>query len=216
MQLLSSYIVIHSCLSSDLSGAIGLGSSVSSWNVGVLIGLVWAVNGDLDGDFTSLDLLGVHLVDSLLLHLLGGKSNEAETTSLAGFVAGLKLLDHETGDWSEGDLGRGWLVSSEELLKLRCVSAAINLNEYRTYLFLRKIVWQIGNHNLVLGWDTVGWRTTLATLTWLTRRTSSLLLWLLGFLCLLGLGGLVGGLGQRKNFSRWDFGTFLTAGLTAD
>jgi hypothetical protein len=106
-------------LSSSLSGTIGgLSGSLSSCSVSVLIGLVWAVDGDFDGDLTALDLLSVHFIHSLLLLFLGGKSNEAEATTLAGLIASLKLLDHETRDWSKGDLGRGWLIGSEEFLEL--------------------------------------------------------------------------------------------------
>lgn len=111
----------YTCLSSSgsLSGAVGtLGGSLGSWSIGIIVGLVWAVDGDLDGDLTTLDLLSVHLSNGLLLHLLRGKSNETESTSLAGFVAGLELLDHEAGDGAKGDLGGGWLISSEEFLEL--------------------------------------------------------------------------------------------------
>ena len=113
------YYICLSSSSGSLSGAVGaLGGSLGSWSICILIGLVWAVDGDLDSDLTALDLLGVHLSDGLLLHLLRGQSDETESTSLAGFVAGLKLLDHEAGDWAQGDLGGGWLISSEEFLEL--------------------------------------------------------------------------------------------------
>lgn len=113
--------VWYSCLSNGgrLSGAVGaLGGSLGSWRIGIFVGLVRAVDSNLDSDLTALDLLGVHLSNGLLLHLLRGKSHEAEATSLAGFVAGLELLDHEAGDGAEGNLGGGWLVGSEEFLEL--------------------------------------------------------------------------------------------------
>lgn len=63
------------------------------------------VNGDLDGDLATLDLLAVHLVASLLLKLLRAESDEAEATALARFAAGLELLNHEAGDRAESNLG---------------------------------------------------------------------------------------------------------------
>lgn len=103
---LPSYNNTSNRLSSDsLSGAIGwLGGSIS-WSIGVLVGLVRAVNGDFDSDLTTFDLLSVHLVDGLLLLLFGGESNETKATTLAGLVAGLELLDHEAWDGSKGNLG---------------------------------------------------------------------------------------------------------------
>jgi len=86
--------------------------------VGLLVSLVRAVDGNLDSDLATLNLLPVHLRDSLLLLLLVGKSNEAEATTLAGLSASLELLDHEARDRAESNLGRRWLVGSEELLKL--------------------------------------------------------------------------------------------------
>jgi hypothetical protein len=109
----------HLCSGSLSDCAVGiLSSSFSGWGVGIIIGLVWAVNGDLDSDLTTFNLLAIHLVDGLLLLFLGSKSNESESTTFARFVASLKLLDHETWDWSKGDLGGGWLISSEEFLEL--------------------------------------------------------------------------------------------------
>jgi hypothetical protein len=102
-----------------LAGTVGLlSSSLGSGSVGILVGLVWAVDGDLDSDLTTLNLLAVHLSNSLQLLLLRGKSYETEPTTLAGLVAGLELLDHETRNWTKCDLGGGWLVSSEKLLEL--------------------------------------------------------------------------------------------------
>ena len=111
---------------SSSSGTVGrLNSSFSSRCIDFLIGLVWAVNGDLDSDLTTLNLLSVHLVDSLLLLLLRGEGDETEATSLTGLVAGLELLDHETRDWAKGDLGRRWLVSSKEFLELERESVLV-------------------------------------------------------------------------------------------
>jgi hypothetical protein len=87
-------------------------------SVGLLIGLVRAVDGDLDSDLTTLDLLSVHLLNSLLLKLLRGESNETEATSLASLATSLEFLDHEAGNGAEGDLGRGGLVVLEELKEL--------------------------------------------------------------------------------------------------
>lgn len=81
-----------------------------------------------------------------------------------------------------------------------------------TYLLLREIIWKVGNHDLVLGWNAISrW----ATLTTITTTGSAVCSWLglLAFLGLLVFGGLVGGLGQGEDISRWDLCTFLAAGL---
>ena len=104
-----------------LSGA-GLGISLGGTldgSAGVLVLLAGAVNGNLDGDLAALNLLAVHIGTGLLLHLLGGKSNKTEATALAGLVASLELADHELGDRTKSDLGRGGLVLSEDLEKLQ-------------------------------------------------------------------------------------------------
>jgi hypothetical protein len=88
----------------------------------VVILLAGGVNRDLNGDLTALDLLAVHLGASLLLKLLGTKGDETETTALAGLTASLELLDHETGNGAEGDLGLGGGVVLEDLKKLGTVS----------------------------------------------------------------------------------------------
>jgi hypothetical protein len=69
-----------------------------------------------------------------------------------------------------------------------------------TNLLLAQIVWKVGNHNLVLGWNAVGWGTALATLT---RSTS----WLL--LLLWSLGDRVRDVLKRGGLLGWD----LTLGL---
>ena len=102
--------------SSSLLGAV---LTLSGRSVGLLVGLVGAVDGDLDSNFSSLDLLAIHLVDSLLLQLLRRQCDETETTTLAGLTTCLELLDHEAGDGPQGNLGRGRLVGAEELLELQ-------------------------------------------------------------------------------------------------
>jgi hypothetical protein len=74
-----------------------------------------------------------------------------------------------------------------------------------TYLLLREIVRKVCNHDLVLGWDTVGRGTALAT--GLTGRC----------LAILGLSGCgyVSGVSQGKGVARRSDSlcTFLTLGL---
>lgn len=98
-------------------GSVGLGRGLA-FLCDIVVGLVGAVDGDLDGNLTAVNLLAVHLGHSLLLKLLGSKGDKAETTSLAGLVAGLELLDHETGDGAEGDLGGNRFVCGKDLLEL--------------------------------------------------------------------------------------------------
>ena len=74
------------------------------------------------------------------------------------------------------------------------------------YLLLGEIIWKVCNHDLGLGWDTVGRRPALATS--LTGRGLAVLV--------LGLGSRrqVGGVGQGKRLaSSSDLRTFLTLGL---
>jgi hypothetical protein len=92
--------------------------SVGSITLVLLIRLVRAVNGNLDGNLTALNLLSVHLRNSLLLELLGSQSDEAETTTLAGLTTSLELLDHKSGNRSKSDLGGRGLISLEKLNKL--------------------------------------------------------------------------------------------------
>lgn len=63
--------------------------------------------------------MSIEALNGLLLRLLVLESNESEASSLAGLVAGLKLADHESGDGTESDLGRGWLELGEQLEELR-------------------------------------------------------------------------------------------------
>ncbi len=77
-----------------------------------------------------------------------------------------------------------------------------------TYHLLRKIVWEVSDHDLVLGWDAIGWRTTLTALTGNTRS-----LGLLRFLGLLGLSSWGSGFGQRQDLRVRNLSTFLTLRL---
>jgi hypothetical protein len=83
-----------------------------------LVGLVRAVNSNLDGDLTAFNLLSVHLADSLLLEFLRSQSHKAKATALASLATSLKLLDHESGDGSESNLGGRRLIGLEKLNKL--------------------------------------------------------------------------------------------------
>lgn len=77
-----------------------------------------AVDGNLDRDLATFDLLAIHLLDSLLLQLLRGESDETEASSLARFVACGELFDHETWDGAESNLSGTWLVGSKEVFEL--------------------------------------------------------------------------------------------------
>jgi len=107
-----------SCLGSGNLFCGTLGTVCAVLNVLSTIFLAWAVDGNLDCDFSTLDLLAVHLGNSLLLQLLRLKSNETEASALAWLVSGLELLDHESWNGSEGNLGRDGLVVVEEFLEL--------------------------------------------------------------------------------------------------
>lgn len=186
-------------LRQHLSGGSGgscLGAilGLSRGSIDIVVGLVRAVDGNLDCDLTSLDLLAVHLSNGLLLQLLGRQSDKAEATTLASLAAGLQLLDHKAGDRTQSNLGRRWLVGVEQLLELKETHMWVS-NRQRliegsnaTYLLLGQIVGQVSHHDLGLGGNAVGGRTTLTTLA---SRAS------LG----LGIGvtavGLVGDIGQR-------------------
>jgi len=88
----------------DAVGAVGNRVSLGS------ILLAWAVDGHLDSDLATFNLLAIHLADRLLLHGLVGKGDETEAAALARFISSLELLDHETGNGAQGDLGGSWLV----------------------------------------------------------------------------------------------------------
>lgn len=99
-------------LSRGLGRLVVLGGGVD------VVLLARAVNGDLDGDGATVDLLAVHLVDGLGLELLRGHGHESKATGLAALVAGLELLDHETGNGTESHLGRNGGVLGEDFLEL--------------------------------------------------------------------------------------------------
>jgi hypothetical protein len=84
--------------------AVGLGLALGG-SVRVFVLLAGAVDGNLDGNLATLDLLAVHVGASLLLKLLGFESDETKATALAGLVASLELADHEARDGAESDLG---------------------------------------------------------------------------------------------------------------
>lgn len=81
--------------------------------------LAGAVDGDLDGNGATVDLLAVHLVDGLGLELLRGQGDKAEATRLAALVASLELLDHESGDGTQSHLGRDGRVVDKDFLELQ-------------------------------------------------------------------------------------------------
>ena len=107
-------VVTELCSSDVVGGTIGAVLSSSF----AIVFLPRAVDGDLDCNLTTLDVLAIHLLDGLVLHFLVLQSNEAKATAFAGFVASLELLDHESWDRTEGDLGRRWLIGSEEFFEL--------------------------------------------------------------------------------------------------
>jgi hypothetical protein len=107
------------CGSGGGTASSGGGSGLTlSGGLHVVVLLSGRVNGDLDSDLTTLNLLSVHLRASLLLELLGTEGNETETTALAGLTTSLELLDHEAGDGAESDLGLGGGVVLEDLEEL--------------------------------------------------------------------------------------------------
>lgn len=105
-----------------LGGGSLSGGGLALGAIDVVILLAGGVDRDLNGDLTALDLLAVHLGASLLLELLRSEGDEAEATALAGLTTSLELLDHETRNGAEGDLGLGRGVVLEDLKKLRVVS----------------------------------------------------------------------------------------------
>lgn len=117
----------HLSLSGGLGGgSILLGGSGGLGGLLVLVGggvdivvlLSGAVNGDLDGNGTTINLLAIHLANGLGLELLVGEADETETAGLAALVASLELLDHEAGNGAQGNLGTDGLVGGEDLLEL--------------------------------------------------------------------------------------------------
>lgn len=159
---------------------VSSGSTVSLVSVRSIVLLAGAVDGDLDGDFTAFNFLAVHLLNGLVLLLLGAESDETESTALAGFVTGLELLDHEARNRTQGDLGRDGLVGGKDLLEL----------------LLAQVIGQVGHHDLGLGWDTILGRTTLLGLLLGTSSTRFALLVRTGIVI-----GLVSDLGQRVSLT---------------
>lgn len=88
-------------------------------SVNIIVFLTGAVDGNLHSDDAAINVLAVHLANSLGLELLRGKVDEAKATGLAALVASLQLLDHEAGDGTQGNLGRDGLVGGEDLLELK-------------------------------------------------------------------------------------------------
>ena len=196
-----------------LGGArgISLGGAIGG-RVGVLVLLARGVNSDLDSDLAALDLLAVHIGTGLLLHLLGGEGNKTEATALARLVAGLKLTDHKLGDRTEGNLGGGRLVLSEDFEKLDIQVSMMLLSSGHegTYLLLAEVVREVGNHNLGLAGDAVLGRTTLlAGTVGVGLAVDSEAVLASG-----GGQGLVGGLSERSSLAR-DVGGGAVGGILA-
>ena len=91
-------------------------SGPSSLRVDVLF--AGAIDGDLDGNLATFNLLTIHLTDSLLLQFLGAERDESKSTTLTGFATSLELLDHIALNWAKGDLGGSRAVSREKFLEL--------------------------------------------------------------------------------------------------
>jgi hypothetical protein len=68
--------------------------------------------------------------------------------------------------WAEGNLGRRGSVRREEFLQLLCryVSLMPKIDSQNTDILPAKMIREIGNHNLVLGWNTIGGRSGLTPL----------------------------------------------------
>lgn len=158
---LGSSNLLSSSVGAVLRGGLSAGLSTSLR----AILLSWAVNGDLDGDLATLDQFAVHLLDCLLLQLLGAQGDEAEATTLARLATSLKLLDHEAGDGTKSNLGRAGFVGGKEFLELFLLLAGSNeMNTCVSHLLFAEVVGQVGNHNLggrrnaILWWATLlGW-----------------------------------------------------------
>lgn len=101
-----------------------LSSGSDFFRLAILLGflgaflLSWTIDGHLDGDFATLNIFAVHLRHGFLLLFLRCKRYKSETTTLSRLVACLELLDHEAGNGSKGDFGRGWFICREEFLEL--------------------------------------------------------------------------------------------------
>ena len=185
------------------SGNLFCSTPSSLGAVGTILGvlgtilLAGAIDGNLDCDFSALDLLAVHLGDSLLLQLLRLQGDEPKASALSWLVSGLELLDHESWDRSEGDLSGDRLVFVEKFLELRKSLASISdIAMSTTYLLFGQVIWQVCDHDLGGGRNTILWWTSLFWLTGLSWLVSSASL----------LVGLVGLVSQRKDLSRLENG----------
>lgn len=81
----------------------------------MVILLARRVDSHLNSDFTALDFLAIHFGASFLLKLLGAQGDETEAAALARLTTSLKLLNHETGDGTERNLGSSRRVVLENL-----------------------------------------------------------------------------------------------------
>ena len=166
----SSRVEHHHLSGSHSRGSLNLLGTVRVLRLGgleIIVSLVRAVDGNLDRDLAALDLLSVHLRDSLLLQLLRGQRDEAEAAALAGLAASLELLDHKPRNGPQGDLGRQGLIGVEQLLELRRVSVIVTAEqrgEGLTDLLLGQVIREVSDHDLGLGGDTVGRGAALPTL----------------------------------------------------
>jgi len=202
-------------LSGGLSSGrvVGLNDAVLSErcgasSLGVDVLLAGTIDSDLDCDLTAVDLLAVHLTYGLLLQLLRSKRDKAEAATFARLVTSLKLLHHIAGDGTESDLGGGGAIGSEELLELDvCVSKVLEKGRCKiiSHLFLAKVVWEVGDHDLVLRGNAILGRSTL---TGLTRSTRLLITVGCSF-----IGCYVRRIGQRLRLA-WGIGVFAGFGLT--
>ena len=137
-------------------------------------------------------------LDSFLSLFVSIEVDETEATALTALVAGLELLDHETRNGAQGDLGRDRVEASKDLLELYG-GLAIELESTGesygiTNLVLGQVVRQVSHHDLGLGGDTILGGTALLLLDTATR-----LALLLGGT---GVVGLVSDLVQRLSLTR--------------
>lgn len=121
--------------------AVLLASFGISLSVECVLLLTGAVNGNLDGEFASINLLSIHFRNGLLLKLLGRHSNKSKATSLAGLVASLELFDHEAWDGTESEFSGGRRVVLEDLEKLGQVSGSARASGWdRKHLLLGEVI----------------------------------------------------------------------------
>ena len=96
----------------------------------VFVLLAGAINRDLDGDLTTLNLFAVHLGARLLLQLFTREGAEAAATTLARLIASLELANHEFGDRAKSDFGSGRRVIGEDLEELEQGQLPIATNNH--------------------------------------------------------------------------------------